>query len=97
MRTYQPQPPPPPHESLVETLLETVVVGVFRLLWWLVRHPVTLAIVAIPVAWSILGQPRDAIGATVTLAAVLTAWRLVHRHSFDRLVGRRFRRRWRKV
>ncbi len=97
MRTYQPQPPPPPHDSLVETLLETVVVSVFRLLWWLIRHPVTLAIVAVPVTWSILGQPRDAIGATVTLAAVLAAWRLAHRRSFDRLVGRRFRRRWRKV
>ncbi len=89
----QPQPPQP--DGVMGAVFDLVIGGTFRLLWWLVSHPLTLVCLAAP---GLLVIAHPAAGAIpVLLLLVLLGWRLLRRPSFDRWVGRRLRRRWRKV
>jgi DNA segregation ATPase FtsK/SpoIIIE, S-DNA-T family len=93
--TYQPQQQPP--NDFMVTLFDIFIGGTFRLAWWLVCHPLTLAVMAAIAATAVLVGLDQTTGSVVILAAALGIWRLVHRRSFHRILGRRLRRRWRKV
>jgi len=74
-----------------------LVAGWLLVAWAVVKRPVLsvpIAAYAGPVVW--LGA-HDAQALVLWLVLVLVAWRILHRRSFQRLVGRRLRRSWRRL
>jgi len=73
----------------------TALLNLARGLWWLLRHPRTLIVLLILLAFGLFGGFDTVIVFAIGLGLTLLVWRLIHRRSFDRGIGNAFRRFWR--
>jgi S-DNA-T family DNA segregation ATPase FtsK/SpoIIIE len=83
--------------GIVRTIVIVVVVlfcGWLLLAWAVVKRPLLALPVAAFTALVLLVGVHDAQALTIYLAVALLVWRIAHRASFDRIVGRRVRGPW---
>jgi len=87
----------PPIGGLVRTALIVVAAlfaGWLLLAWVLIKRPLLGVPAAVFVGLVLLVGMHDAQALAIYLVGALLVWRLAHRSSFDRFVGRRLRCRW---
>jgi len=83
--------------GIVRTIVTVVVVlfcGWLLLAWAVIKRPLLALPVAAFTALVLLVGVHDAQALTIYLAVALLVWRIAHRASFDRIVGRRVRSPW---
>jgi hypothetical protein len=73
------------------------VAGWLLILWLMVKHPILGAPIAVYVGLVMWLGANDAQALTCYVLIALALWRLVHKRSFRRLVGRRLRLSWRRL
>jgi len=101
MRSSQPvaRRPPPPRD-LVDVFVVLVIVlvaGWLLVAWAIVKRPILSVPVAAYVGVVVWLGERDAQALVVYAVVVLVVWRLVHKRSYQRLVGRRLRAGFRRL
>src|SRR4051812_1055487 len=85
--------------GIVTTIVVVVVVLVFGwllLAWTLLKRPLLAVPVAAFAGLVVLVGAHDAQALVIYAVVGLGLWRVVHRSSFERLVGRRLRSSWRR-
>jgi hypothetical protein len=63
-----------------------------RIVWLLAEHPIAGVPIAVYIGLDVWLGSNDAQALMCYAVIALAVWRLAHRHSFERLVGRRLRR-----
>jgi S-DNA-T family DNA segregation ATPase FtsK/SpoIIIE len=91
------QPPPRDLADVVIVLVIAFVAGWLLVAWAIVKRPILSVPVAVYVGLVVWLGERDAQGWVLSLVFVLVAWRLVHKRSYQRLVGRRLRASFRRL
>jgi hypothetical protein len=101
MRSSEPvarrESPPSDLAGVLEVFVIAVVLGWLLIVSAILKRPLLAVPVAGYVGLSVWLAPSDAQGVVLWLVLLLVAWRVVHRRSFERLVGRWLRpafRRW---
>src|SRR4051794_2636673 len=80
--------------QIMVAILLVLVAGWLLVLWAIVKHPILAIPAALVVGLVVLVGGHDAEALLVWALIVLVVWRLVHKRSFERLVGRRMRGVW---
>jgi S-DNA-T family DNA segregation ATPase FtsK/SpoIIIE len=89
----------PPIGGMVRAIVIVVVVlvvGWLLLAWAVLKRPIVAIPVALFTALMLLVGMHDAQALVIYLLGALWVWRLGHRDSFDRVLGRRVRSGWRR-
>jgi len=78
-------------------LFLALVAGWLLVVWLIVKRPILSLPVAVYVGLTAWVGAHDAQALVIYALTALLVWRLVHRNSFHRLVGRRLRSSWRRL
>jgi len=101
MQSSQPvarrQPPPKDLADVFIFLAVALVAGWLLVLWAIIKRPLLSDPVGGYVGLAVWLGEHDAQGLVLWVLIVLGVWRLVHKRSFQRLVGRRLRASWRRL
>ncbi len=91
----RPQPTEP--EGLLIVLVIVLLAGWLLMVWAIVKRPLLSVPLAAYIALVIWLGPHDAQALVVWALIGLGVWRLAHKASFQRLIGRRLRSSWRRL
>jgi hypothetical protein len=82
--------------ALVVTLVGGWLLILWLAVWLIVKHPILSLGIAVYIALVVWLGGHDALALASYAAIALAIWRLVHKHSFQRIVGRRLQSSWRE-
>lgn len=82
--------------ALVGTFVGGWLLILWLAVWLIVKHPIVSLGIAVYIALVVWLGGHDALALASYAAILLAIWRLVHKHSFQRIVGRRVRSSWRE-
>ena len=91
------QPPPRDLADVFVVLAIALVAGWLLLAWAIVKRPILSLPAAAGAGLVVWLGARDAQAIALYVLIVLGVWRLVHKRSYQRLVGRRLRASWRRL
>jgi DNA segregation ATPase FtsK/SpoIIIE, S-DNA-T family len=101
MQSSQPvarrQPPPRDLAGVFVFLVVALVAGWLVVVWAVVKRPILSVAIAAYVGLVVWLGEHDAQALVLWALLTLGVWRLAHKHSFQRLVGRPVRASWRRL
>lgn len=83
--------------AAVGLLAATLVAGPLLVVWLIAKHPILSVPIAIYIGLAVWLGAHDAQALCSYALIALVIWRLAHKHSFQRLAGRRLRSSWQRL